>query len=135
MRDDSCLIFFRSGRCDLDGAAKAFADAKLTVTRHGDELSVSHRNSPVLRVVYSADSHVAEEASEIAQPHPPAAALLPCDARFEVMIDDLDATLDEYSTLFAVQEALIEATGGFVYNTWNGLFPWPHEESNKATGG
>ena len=127
MADDACLIFFRSGRCDLEGAAEVFAQCKLTVERHGDELHVCYPNGPILRIVFSAAEHVGEEATEIAQKHPPAAALLPCDARFEVLIDDLDATLHEYSTLFAVQEALIEATGGFAFNTWNGLFPWPHE--------
>ena len=55
----------------------------------------------------------------------PAAALLPCDARFEILIDDLDMVLHDYSTLFAVQEALAGATGGFLFNTWNMEFPWP----------
>jgi hypothetical protein len=123
MADDACLVCFRSGRCDLDGAAKALAGCKLTVLRHGDELAVSYPGRPVLRIAYAADDYVAEEAAEIAQGNPHAAALLPCDARFEISIDDLDETLQEYSTLFAVQEALEDATGGFLFNTWNGLFP------------
>ena len=124
MADNACLICFRSGRCDLDGAAKALAGLKLAVERRGDELAVSYPGGPVLRVAY-ADEYVAEEAAEIAEGHPPAAELLPCDARFEVLIDNLDTALQEYNTLFAVQEALAEATGGFVFNTWNGEFPWP----------
>lgn len=125
MADDACLVCFRAGRCNLDGAAKALARPKLTVERRGDELAVRYRDGPVLRVAYAAGSHVAEENAEIAQRHPQAAALLPCEARFEVLIDDLGATLQEYQTLFAVQEALVGATGGFVFNTWNCLFPWP----------
>lgn len=124
MADDVSFVCFRSGRCDLNGAVKAFVGLKLLVERCGDELAVHYSDGPVLRVAYAADNYVAEENAEIAQRHPRAAALLPCDARFEVMIDDLDATLQEYSTLFAVQEALVEATGGFVFNTWNCGFPW-----------
>ena len=124
MADDACLVCFRSGRCDLDGAAMALAGLKLSVERRGDELAVCYPGGPVLRIAYAADSYVAEEAAEIAQGNPHAAALLPCDARFEVLIDDLDAALQEYQTLFAVQESLAEATGGFVFNTWNCGFPW-----------
>jgi hypothetical protein len=85
---------------------------------------VSYPGGPTLRVVYAAESYVAEENAEIAQMHPQAVALLPCEVRFEVLIDDLDAALQEYQTLFAVQEALVGATGGFVFNTWNCGFPW-----------
>lgn len=123
MADDACLVCFRAGRCDLDGAAKALARLKLSVSRRGSELAVSYPGGPVLRVVYAADAHVAEENAEIAQMHPLAAALLPCEVRFEVLIDNLDAALYEYNTLFAVQEALEEATGGFLFNTWNCGFP------------
>jgi hypothetical protein len=125
MADDACFVFFRSGACDLGGAAKALARFKLTVKRRGDELVVRRPGGPALRVAYAADGYVAEEAAEIAADHSPAAKLLPCDVRFEVLIDDLDAVLQEYNTLFAVQEVLAEATGGFVFNTWNGAIPWP----------
>lgn len=124
MANDACLVCFRAGRCDLDGAAKALAGLKLMVERHDEELAVSYSGGPVLRIAFSVDDHVAEENAEIAQGNPHAEALLPCDARFEVFIDDLDATLQEYNTLFAIQEALVTASGGFVFNTWNGLFPW-----------
>ena len=124
MADDACLVCFRSGRCDLDGAAKALTDLKLSVERRDNELAVSYPGGPVLRVVYAADGYVAEENSEIAQMHPQAAALLPCEVRFEVLIDDLDAALQEYQTLFAIQDALVGATGGVVFNTWNCGFPW-----------
>jgi hypothetical protein len=125
MADDACLIVFRSGECDLDGAAKVLTGLKLRVERRDNELAVSYPEGPVLRVAYTDDGYVAAEAAEIAEGYPPAAKLLPCDARFEVLIDDLDVALQEYNTLFAVQEALAEATGGFVFNTWNGEFPWP----------
>jgi hypothetical protein len=125
MADDACLVYVRSGRCDLAGAAKALAGLKLAVKRRGGELAVRYPGGAIPRVAYAADGYAAEEAAQIAAGHPLAAALLPCDARFEVLIDDLDAALQEYDTLFAVQEALAEATGGFVFNTWNGESSWP----------
>ena len=84
---------------------------------------MNYPGGPVLRIAYASDAYIAVENAEIAQMHPKAASLLPCEVRFEVLIDDLDATLDEYNFLFAVQEALMEATGGFVFNTWNCGFP------------
>src|SRR5262249_61148227 len=123
MAEDACLVCFRSGRCDLDGAAEALAGCKLVVERRGDELAVHYPGGPVLRVAYAAHGYVAEENAEIAQRHPQAAALLPCDARFEVLIDDLDAALREYQTLFAVQEALVGATGGVARDTRHGGVP------------
>ena len=36
---ESCMVFFRSGTCDLDAAARSLAGYRLTVTRNGDELS------------------------------------------------------------------------------------------------
>jgi hypothetical protein len=124
MADDACLVCFRAGRSDLDGAANALASCRLAVERRGDELVAHYPGGPVLRVAYAAGGYVAEENAEIAKAHPRAAALLPCDARFEVLIDNLDAALQEYQTLFAVQEALVGASGGFVFNTWNCRFPW-----------
>ncbi len=123
MADDACFVCFRSGRCDLEGAAKALACCQLAVERCGDELAVSYPAGPILRIACAADDYVAEENADIARENPAAAALLPCDVRFEILIDDLDAALQEYRTLFTVQEALQEATGGFLFNTWNGLFP------------
>jgi hypothetical protein len=123
MADDACLVCFPPGRCDLAGAAKALAGPRLTVLWQGDQLAVSYAGGPALRVACVAEGYVAEEAAEIAQGNPHAAALLPCDARFEILIDDLDAALRDCQTLFAVQEALEDATGGPLLNTWNGLFP------------
>ena len=124
MAEDACLVCFRSGQCDLDGAAKALAGFNLTVTRRDDELLVAYDDGPTLRVSYAVGDYVAEEAAEIARSDPKALATLPCDARFEIAIDDLDAVLNEYSTLFAVQEALAGATGGFVFDSWNGNILW-----------
>lgn len=123
MNNAACLVCFRGGSCTLDDAAEALKSRRLTVQKYGDQLAVSFTERLVLRVAYAAGGYVAEEAAEIAQGNSYAAALLPCDARFEILIDDLDATLDEYSTLHFVQEVLEELTGGFLFNDWNGWFP------------
>jgi len=49
MADDACFVCFRSGRCDLNGAAKALAGLRLKVSQRGDELAVSYPGGPVLR--------------------------------------------------------------------------------------
>src|SRR5260370_2535733 len=87
MADDACLVCFRSGRCDLDGAAKALAGLRLAVSPRDDELAVSYPGGPVLRVAYVSERYVGEEAAEIAQRNPHAAALLPCAVRVQLPID------------------------------------------------
>jgi hypothetical protein len=125
MADDVSMIFFRSGQFDLDAAASALTDRGLSVRRGEDELVVGFRGGPQLRVAYVSEPYVREEAEEIGAGTPHAAALGGCDARFEILIDDLDAVLDEINTLIDVQAALQDATGGFLFNTWNGELAGP----------
>lgn len=47
-------------------------------------------------------------------------ALARCDAWLEISFDDLDEVLDESNTLIETQLTLQDATGGFMFNTWNG---------------
>jgi hypothetical protein len=117
---EGCLVFFRPGACDLDAAARSLAGYGLTVTRHGDELTVGRPGSQQYRVVMSAEPHVAAEAAEIGEGTPHATAMRECSARFEVSIDDLDAALDEINTLMEVQSALQDASRGFLFLPWNG---------------
>jgi hypothetical protein len=118
------LIFFQAGRGDLDLAADLLADRGMTVERwareFGDELVVGYSGGPCLRVAFVREAYVREEAVEIAEGTPRAAEMAQCDVRFEVLIDDLDETLDEINTLFKVQITLQETTGGYLFNTWNG---------------
>ena len=129
MADHASMIFFRSGRFDLDAAAAALANNGLSVRRHDDELVVGFRDSPQLRVAYVREPYVRDEAEEFSEGTPHAAAMALCDARFEVLIDDLDAVLDEMNTLIDVQSTLQDATGGFLFNTWNGDLTGPEGES------
>jgi hypothetical protein len=121
MADDACFIFFSSDRrVDLGAAAVALAARGLVVKPRAEELSVSSPGKPVLRVALAAGDYVREEAEELSAGsllHEPVSR---CSARFEILIDDLNAVLAEVNTVIEVQEALVELTHGFVYRTWNG---------------
>lgn len=120
------MVFFRRGACDLDAAAKALAGYGLGVDRCGDALIVGRSGSQQFRIVLSVAPHVAMEAAEVGEGTPHAAALLDCDARFEIGIDDLDAALQEINTLMDVQGALQDASHGYLFLPWNGSLsePW-----------
>jgi hypothetical protein len=134
MADHTTLIFFRSGRCDLDTAAEALANRGMTVQRatreFGDELTVGYPRGPKLRVAFVQEPYVREEATEISDGTPHAEAMSRCDARFEVLIDDLDEVLNEINTLIEVQLTLQDAAGGFLFNTWNGELAVPGDKSS-----
>ncbi len=123
---ETCMVFFRSGICDLDAAARSLAGYRMTVVRDGDELSVCWRDSPQFRVRLVAGDLVRAEAVEIGEGTPHEAAMRECDARFEIGIEDLDAALDEINTLMEVQSALQDASRGFLFLPWNGSLtePW-----------
>jgi hypothetical protein len=132
MADDATRIFFRSGRGDLDTAAVALADRGMRVQRaarrSGEELSVGYPGGPQLRVAFVAEPYVQQEAAEISEGTPYQAEMSRCEVRYEVLIDDLDEVLDEINTLIEVQFTLMDATDGFMLNTWNGNLSGPEDE-------
>jgi hypothetical protein len=130
MADHATLIFFPSGRIDLDAAAAALADRGMSVRRTDGELKIGFRSGPGLRIAYVKEPYVGPEAQEISAGTPHATAMSQCDARFEILLDDLDAALDETNTLIDAQITLQNLTGGFLYNTWNGMLSGP--EGNVA---
>ena len=117
MADHACFVFFSAGKCDLDDAASALEERGLTVKRKHDELEARFPRKPVLRVALATDDYVRMEAEELSVDSPFAATISTCDARFEVLIDDLDAVLDEINTI-DVQIALQDLTRGFVLDGW-----------------
>jgi hypothetical protein len=123
---ETCIVFFRSGTCDLAAAARSLAGYRLTVIRNGDELSTGRPGSPQFRVRLVAGEWVRVEAAEIGAGTPHETSMRECDARFEIGIDDLDAALDEINTLMEVQGALQDASQGFLFVPWNGNLsePW-----------
>jgi hypothetical protein len=121
------MIFFHSDSpgLGLEDAERLLSDRGLQVTRKANALSVRWDDGPELSVTRSAEPHVAEEAVEIAEGTPFAAELSRCDARFEIGIEDLDEVLDEINTLIEVQCTLQDATGGYLFNSWNGNLSGP----------
>jgi len=121
-----CLVFFRSGACDLDAASRSLAGHGLTVTRTGDAITAARPGSPEFRIRLATEEWVRAEAAEIGDGTPHEAAMRECDARFEVSFDSLDDVLDEINTLLEVQGALQDASRGFLFLPWNGNLsgPW-----------
>jgi hypothetical protein len=127
MADDASLIFFRENHFDLAAAQLALADRGASIRREGNTLFVRWGNGPELRVVFVREDYVRQEAAEISAGTPHAEAMSQCDVRFEIIIDDLDAVLDEINTLIEVQATLQNATRGFLFKTWNGAMSAPGE--------
>src|SRR5262245_27382193 len=112
-----CLILFRDAHLGLDEAVHLLSDRGLCVRREGDSLAVrwDQGKGPVLTVGLVGGEVIRQEAEEIGEGTPHAAALSGCDARFEISFDDLDEVLDEINTLIEVQCTLQDATGGFLF--------------------
>jgi hypothetical protein len=130
---DYCFVCFRAGTVELAQASEALASTgwplQIERGRQWDNdclfvgpAGVDESLYRLLSISYVSGEEVAIEAAEIAAENSHAQSLLPCDARFEIAIDDLDKALDEINTLIEVQSVLGDLTGGFVFNTWNGAF-------------
>lgn len=125
---DACMVFFESGRCDLDGAVASLTRYGLAVEREGDRLRATRPGAPAFGVVRVTGPSVAAEAAEIGADTEHAEALSRCDARFDILVEDLDAALDEINTLIEVQGALQDASRGYLFVGWNGTLSEPWEE-------
>lgn len=123
MQTHYCLLFFR-GDVTLDDAARRLATPFLTLERDGDVIVARHEDGPELVIGLDAEPHVVIEAAEIAERHA-VPGLAGCDRRFEILIEDLEATLDETNTLAEVQMTLQDLTNGYLFNDWNGIVTPP----------
>lgn len=121
-----CQVFCRSGTCDLDAVARSLTEYGLTVTHHGDHLDTGRPGSPQFHVRLESGEPVRTVAAGIGAGTPHEAVMRECDARFEIVIDDLDEALDEFNTLMEVQGAVQDASQGYLYLPWNGNLaePW-----------
>jgi hypothetical protein len=122
---ETCMVFCRSGACDLQAAEGALLRCGMEVRRAGGGLIASRPGSPPFRVHWVTAPHVLIEAQEIGAGTAHEAGMREAAARFEIGFDDLDEALDEINTLMAVQGALQDASRGFLFLPWNGRLMGP----------
>lgn len=130
METGTLLILFESGKAALDDAAEAlkgrvFEVEKRTLATGGEVLTAKWGSGPVFHVCFNEAAHVAEESREIGEGSDFTDQLNRCNARFEVIIEDLDQAIDEMNSLIELQLTLQTLTGGFIYNCWNGELSEP----------
>jgi hypothetical protein len=118
-------VYFARGVADLDDAAAALPDHDLSAQRHGSELLVAVGDLR-FRVTLEDSSAVAAEAAAAGRGTEFEAELARCTARFAVEVNDLEAALEEITTMMELQGALQDSCTGFVFLPWNNgiIEPW-----------
>ena len=89
MLADYCSFIFFAGDFRLSVAERLRKGAKLSVSRHSDQLAIRWNNGPEIRVLLDRGCWVQGEATKIGACSP-YAALSKCSARFEIAFDSLD---------------------------------------------
>jgi hypothetical protein len=117
-RDSSFLVYF-------DNPAIALADAENALARYapardGNGLAIAvPPGDSFIFIGLSDEPHVVIEAEDVAE-RKGKPGLATCKRRFECLIDDLEAALQDYTILEIVQEKLWRLTNGYVFLSWNG---------------
>jgi hypothetical protein len=120
-RRGECLILFHKPGFGLDEAFRVLsAQGDLSVTRKDDALGVQRFGGPALTVRFAGGPTVQRVAVELGEDTRHAEGLGRCDAWFQIVVDDLDAALNDSNGLIVVQGTLLEATQGFQFTEWNG---------------
>ena len=113
-------ILFNDPSIDLDAAARILKANSLTVESQGAALQAQWNNSPILTIRLARGAFVQQMAAKIGKDTPYVGELAKCDSCFEIRFDNLEEVLDEINTLIETQATLQSATGGFLFNAWNG---------------
>ena len=105
----------------LNWAAQVLADCGLELELELGENSILITGDEDVRLGLSLNGapHVLQEAIELAHGTEHVHAMSQCTARFEISISDLDAALAEMNTLIEVQQTLLTAVDGVLWNEWN----------------
>ncbi|HEL3173903.1 MULTISPECIES: hypothetical protein [Stenotrophomonas] len=105
----------------LNWAAEVLADCgfELELELGEDSVLITGDEDVRLELHLSDAPHVLQEAIELAHGTEFAHAMSQCTARFEISITDLEAVLDEINTLIEVQQTLLNAVNGVLWNEWN----------------
>ena len=123
-RGSSFQVFF-TGPTTIGDAVQALSRTMHVVEdENGFTVRRAEGAEPALEVGLSSEPNIATEAQQIAD-YRKIEEFKAFDRRFEVYIDDLERTLDEATTVNAVQQALQELTHGYVVRSWNGAIDPP----------
>ena len=109
----------------LLAAVRVLVKRGLTISVDAGGLCVCWGDGPTLRISLNQAAHVAIEAARIGENTEFSAAMKRCNARFEIIINDLEEVLDEINTLIEVQATLQEFTGGYMFSAWNNQLTGP----------
>ncbi|EPG5380528.1 hypothetical protein [Stenotrophomonas maltophilia] len=119
----SSHIYFaaRGISASLNWAAEVLADygLELELELGGNSVLITGDEDVRLRLSLNDAPHVLQEAIELAHGTGHVHAMSQCTARFEISITDLEAVLDEMNTLIEVQQTLLTAVDGVLWNEWN----------------
>lgn len=125
--NNASLILFHDPSFSLNEAAHILKDNSLIVDSNGDVLHVRWSDSPVLKISFARGAAVQQMSADIGKYTAYAIELGKCDACFRIYFEDFEEVLDEINTLIETQLDLKAATGGFLFNTWNGQLLPPEE--------
>ena len=116
-----CLIFCSSDRISLNDAKTALEKDGLSVESNNNRLICFRDNSPRFTIRFIQEEVLAE-AKTLGEEYPNYRSRLKnCDARFEILFDDLSEVLDEINTPIDIQLTLQDTTEGIVFTSWNGI--------------
>ncbi|HHA2702836.1 hypothetical protein [Stenotrophomonas maltophilia] len=119
----SSHIYFdaRGISASVNWAAEVLADCglELELELGGNSVLITGDEDVRLRLSLNDAPHVLQEAIELAHGTEHVHAMSQCTARFEISITDLEAVLDEMNTLIEVQQTLLTAVDGVLWNEWN----------------
>lgn len=123
---DVCMIFFNRDDCDKERAIDFLKNYGISVVVEEDYLAVQKANSPIFKIYLVEADFVNVEAKEISTGTAYQKNMAEFNARFEVIIENLDEALDEANTLMDVQGALQDASNGYLFTAWNGNIMEPY---------
>ena len=116
-----CLIVCSSDRTSLNDAKTALEKDGLSVESNNNRLICFRDNSPRFTIRFIQEEVLAE-AKTLGEEYPNYRSRLKnCDARFEILFDDLSEVLDEINTPIDIQLTLQDTTEGIVFTSWNGI--------------
>lgn len=123
----SCVFFHKPGFALSQAEAALRQKGLLTVSRKGELLTVTWKDSPALKIHYVQGEGVRKDAARVSRGTTLEAMMRDVDAAFVITFENLDDVLDDANTLIEVQLELREATDGVISRTWNDELSGPED--------